>query len=182
MSHATYTQGNWVDSWLLMVGSQIANLTPNLFFGHNLCFRCPNGSCKPSLNIYISIVFQWYKELFNPLGFDPCNRFLNIQKSTRTPTPKVEAPLGMWGFILSHFPTLLGVCGVTHGFLLGPQPCKPLLWSQTQGYGCDIHFEIELQNHDNMELKSHLSFYVYWSLFVHLTFIFFCNVEHWTMK
>jgi hypothetical protein len=61
MSHATYTQENWVDSQLLMVRSQIANLTPDLSFGHNLCFRCPNGSCEPILDIYVSIDFQWYK-------------------------------------------------------------------------------------------------------------------------
>jgi len=61
MWHATCTQGNRVDYWLLMVGSQIANLILNLFFGHNLCFRCPNGWCKPILDIYVSISFQWYK-------------------------------------------------------------------------------------------------------------------------
>ncbi len=51
MSHATYTQGNRVDSWLLVVGNQIVNLTPCLSFGHNLCFECPNGWCEPILNI-----------------------------------------------------------------------------------------------------------------------------------
>jgi hypothetical protein len=45
--HATCMQGNRVDSQLLVVESQIANLTPGLSFGHNLCFRCLNGSCKP---------------------------------------------------------------------------------------------------------------------------------------
>jgi hypothetical protein len=50
-----------------------------LSIGHNLCFRCLNGSCKPILDIYVSIAFQWYKELFNTLGFDPCNHFLNFQ-------------------------------------------------------------------------------------------------------
>jgi len=77
------------------------------------------------LNIYISIAFQWYKKLLDPLNFDPCNHFLNIQESIKTPTPKVEAPLGVWGFIPSHFLLLMG-------FPLGPQPCKPLPWSQTQ--------------------------------------------------
>jgi hypothetical protein len=43
MSHASLTQVNRVDSWLLMVGGQIANLTSDLSFGHNLCFKCPNG-------------------------------------------------------------------------------------------------------------------------------------------
>jgi hypothetical protein len=133
MSHATCTQGNRVDSRLLMVESQIANLTPNFPFGHNLCFKCPNGSCKPILNIHILISFQWYKELFNPLGFDLCNGTLNIWESIRTPIPKVEAPLGVWGFIPSHFLTLPGACGMTPGFPLGPQPCKPLPWSWAQG-------------------------------------------------
>ncbi len=48
MSHATYTQVNWGDSWLLVVGNQTTNLTPDPSFGHNLCFGCPNGSCKPT--------------------------------------------------------------------------------------------------------------------------------------
>ncbi len=61
MLHATWTQVNRVYSWLLVVGSQIANLTPGPSFGHNLCFKCPNGSCELILNIYVSIAFQWYK-------------------------------------------------------------------------------------------------------------------------
>jgi hypothetical protein len=109
MSDATCTQGNWVDSQLLVVMSQTTNLIPDLSFGHKLCFKCPNGSCKPILDIYISIYFQWYKELFNPIGFDPCNCSLKIRESIRTPTPKVGVHLGVWGFILSHSPALLGV-------------------------------------------------------------------------
>ncbi len=54
MWHATCTQGNQGDSQLLIVESQIDNLTPSLSFGHNLCFKCPNGSCKPILDIYVS--------------------------------------------------------------------------------------------------------------------------------
>jgi hypothetical protein len=83
------------DSRLLVVGSQIANLTPGPSFGHNLCFRCSNGSCEPILDIYVPRAFQRYKELFNPLGFDPCNFFLKIWESIGTPTPKVGAPLGV---------------------------------------------------------------------------------------
>jgi hypothetical protein len=41
MFHVTCTWGNWGDSQLLVSGSQIANLTPDPSFGHNLCFRCP---------------------------------------------------------------------------------------------------------------------------------------------
>jgi len=57
LSHATCTQGNWIDSRLFMVGSQIANLTPGPSFGHNLCFRCPNGSCEPILDTYVPRAF-----------------------------------------------------------------------------------------------------------------------------
>jgi len=109
MLHATCTQGNRVDPRLLVVGNQIVNLTPSLSFGHNLCFRCPNGSCKPILDIYVSIIFQWYKKLFNPIGFDLCNRSLKIRESIMTPTPQMGAHLGMWRFFLSHSPTLLGI-------------------------------------------------------------------------
>jgi hypothetical protein len=31
------------------------------------------------------------------MGFDPYNRYLKIQKTIGTLTPKVEAHLGMWG-------------------------------------------------------------------------------------
>jgi len=90
-----------------MVGSQTANLTPIPSSGHNLCFKYLNESCKAILDIYVSIAFQWYKKLLNPLGFEPYNRSLNIQESIgiRTPkgTPKVEALLGVWRFIPSHF-------------------------------------------------------------------------------
>jgi len=36
------------------------------------------------------------------MGFDPCNRSLNIQEFIETPIPKVGAHLGVWGFIPSH--------------------------------------------------------------------------------
>jgi len=65
---ATYMQGNRGDSWLSVVGSQIANLTLGPSFGHNLYFKCPNGSSKPILDIYVPRVFQWYEELLNPMS------------------------------------------------------------------------------------------------------------------
>jgi hypothetical protein len=95
MLHTTYTQGNRSNSWLLMVNSQIANLTSDLSFGHNLCFKCPNGSCEPISNIYVPNFFQWYRELFDPIGFDPWNRSLKIWESIGTPTPKMGAHLGI---------------------------------------------------------------------------------------
>jgi len=123
MSHATCTQGNWGDSCLLVVGCQTDNLTFIPSFGHNLCFKCPNGSCEPILDIYVPKDFQWYKELFNTMVFDPYNHSLKIQKSIKTPTPKVGAHLGVWRFIPSHSPTLPGTWDVTLGL---PSSLAPL--------------------------------------------------------
>jgi hypothetical protein len=99
-------QGNWVDYRVLVVGSQIANLTFDLSFGHNLCFKYQNELCEPILDIFISINFQWYKKIFNLICFDPCNCSLQIWKSIGTPIPKVGAHLGVWRFILSLSYTL----------------------------------------------------------------------------
>ncbi len=133
MWHATCTQGNRVDSRLLVVGSQIVNLTPGPSFDYNLCFRSPTGSWKTISDIYVLRAFQWYKERFNPMSFDPCNCSLKIQESTKTLTPKVGVPLGMWGFIPSHSFTLPGTWNVTPELSLGPHLCKPLPWLGTQG-------------------------------------------------
>jgi hypothetical protein len=110
MLHAACTRGNWVNSQLLVVWS---SLTLGLPFDHNLCFRCPNGSCEPILDIYILITFQWYKKLFKLMGFDSYNRPLKIRDSIGTPIPKMGVHLGVWGFMPSHSFALLGALDVT---------------------------------------------------------------------
>jgi hypothetical protein len=85
VSHSTYTHWDQVDSWLLVVESQIVSLTPDPSFNHNLCSKCPNGSCEAILNIYTSRPFHRYKEHLNARCFDPCNRVLSFWKSWRTP-------------------------------------------------------------------------------------------------
>jgi len=47
--HSTWTHHDRVDSWLLVVGSQITSLIPGPSFAYNLWCRCPNGSCKAIL-------------------------------------------------------------------------------------------------------------------------------------
>jgi hypothetical protein len=92
--------------WRIEVGVKL--VTPGLSFGHNLCVKYPNGLSEPISDIYVSKAFQWYKEIFNPMNFYPCNFLLKIWESLRTPTPKVGAHLRVWGFIPSHSPTLPG--------------------------------------------------------------------------
>jgi hypothetical protein len=133
MWHVVYIQVNRVDSWLLVVGSQTANLTPDLSFAHNLCFRCPNEPCEPILNIYTSIAFQWYKEIFKVRSFDPCNRALKIWESFRDSNSQHGSSLGS---VRAHSLTLFALsraCGMLLGLPFGPQPCNPLLWSRAQG-------------------------------------------------
>jgi hypothetical protein len=84
-----------VDSRLLMVGNQTANLTPGLSFGHNLCFKCPNGQHEPILDIYVPRALHWYKKFLKPLSFDPWNCPLKIWDSIRTLTPKAKLPWGV---------------------------------------------------------------------------------------
>jgi hypothetical protein len=47
MLQVACTRRNRVDSRLLVIRSQIGNLTPSLSFGHKFCFRCPNEQCEP---------------------------------------------------------------------------------------------------------------------------------------
>jgi len=65
MLHAICTHTNWVDSRLLVVGSQTANSTSGPSFGHTLCFKCPNGRCETILDIYVPRAFHWYKKTSN---------------------------------------------------------------------------------------------------------------------
>jgi hypothetical protein len=75
--------------------------------------------------MYASRAFHWYKERHKPLRLDPSNRSLKFWEFIGTPSPKVRVALGVWGFIPSHFPTLLGVPDVTLGLPFGPHPCNP---------------------------------------------------------
>jgi len=58
VSHSRFGHRERVDSRLLVVGSQTANLTPGPSFAHNLGCRCPNRECKGIFDIYVSRTFQ----------------------------------------------------------------------------------------------------------------------------
>jgi hypothetical protein len=115
--------------------SKIGNLTLGPSFGHNLCFKYPNGSYKPILNIYFPRVFSNGINLFNLMSFDPCNCFLKIWKSIRPPTPKVRTHLGVCGFNSSHSPTFSGAWNVIHKlhFWLAPLQAFALVASPRLG-------------------------------------------------
>jgi hypothetical protein len=87
MSHTRIGCRKGIDSRLLVVRSQTANLTPGPSFAHNLGCRCPNGQCEAIVDIYVSRSFQWRQEHSNARCFAPCCRALNIRESRRTPTP-----------------------------------------------------------------------------------------------
>jgi len=79
--HFTCTHRDRVDSQLFVVGSQTASLTFNPSFDHNLCCRCPNGSCEAIFDIYTSMPFQRYKEHLKARCFDLCNWALKLRES-----------------------------------------------------------------------------------------------------
>jgi hypothetical protein len=128
MWKTTYKHVNQNNYWLLVVGSQIGTLTLGPSFGHNLCYKYSNGSYEPILNIFILRTFQWYKELFNPMSFDPWNPYLKIWNSIRILTPQLEVHLGMCGFIPSHSFTLPRV---PMWFTFSLHLFMHLPWSQT---------------------------------------------------
>ncbi len=91
-----------------MVESQINSLTLNPYFGHNLCFKYPNESCEPILDIYVSKYFQWHKELFNIMSFNPpLKSFKKDLKILRDSNSQSESSLGnVWvhSLTLSYTP------------------------------------------------------------------------------
>jgi hypothetical protein len=94
VSHSQFRAREEVDSWLLVVGSQIANLTLGPSFAHNLGDRCPNGQCEAIFDIYASRPFQWHQEHPNARCFGPSCRALNIRESRGTPNLHVFQVLG----------------------------------------------------------------------------------------
>ncbi len=156
MLHATYMQGNRGDSQLLVLGNQIGNLTTNPSFSHNLCFKCPNGSCEPILNIYVPRAFQWYNELFNPMGFNLYNCSLKIWESIKTPTPKMGAHLECGGSFPHTFQTMR--CNYWASLLAPPSQAFTLVMSPRQLWQ-NFYFSIK-------------PFFSYLNLSLHKTFTF----------
>jgi hypothetical protein len=89
MSHSPRARRERVYSWLLVVGSQIASLTPGPSFAHNLGCRCSNDQCEAISDIYTSRPFQWHQKHPKARCFSPCCRTLNIWESRRTPNPQL---------------------------------------------------------------------------------------------
>jgi hypothetical protein len=94
VSHSQFGGREEVDSRLLVVGSQTANLTPGPSFAHNLGYICSNDQCEAIFYIYASRPFQWHQEHLNARCFGPCCRGLNIRESRRTPNPHFFQVLG----------------------------------------------------------------------------------------
>jgi hypothetical protein len=94
VSHSQFGGREEVDSRLLVVGSQTANLTLGPSFAHNLGYRCSNDQCEVIFYIYASRTFQWHQEHFNARCFGPWCWALNIWESQRTPNPHFFQVLG----------------------------------------------------------------------------------------
>jgi hypothetical protein len=128
--HFTCMYWNRVDLQLWVVRSQTVSLTLHPSFDHNLCCKCPNGSCEAILDIYTSRPFQWYKERFNARFFYLYNCALSFWESRRTPKshfrecewrPHTSLKVGLrhsmssWGF-KNDFNSFFGFVGLRLGF------------------------------------------------------------------
>jgi hypothetical protein len=133
MLHTICTRRNWVDSLLLVVGSQTDNLTPDLSFDHNLCFRCPNGNASPFQTSTFQYLSNDITNYYNQWVLSLVIALWRFGNPFGTPTPTMGAHLGGWGFIPSHSlhsrEHVMWLLGVP----LGPQPYNPLPWSWAQG-------------------------------------------------
>ncbi len=128
MWHTTCTYIFQGDSWLLVGGSKIGTMIPNLFFGHNLSFKYLDESCKFILDI--SKTFNWYKEIFNLTNFDPLKYFFEDLRLHRDSNSESENPLGnVWINSL----TLSRVKMWLPGYTLNPHLSMFLPWLQAQG-------------------------------------------------
>jgi hypothetical protein len=111
MSHAQIGCREGIDSRLLVVGSQTANLTPGPSFAHNLGCRCPNCQCEGIFDIYFSRPLQRQQEHPNERCFAPCCRALNIRESRRAPNPHFSkcwaSPPHLAKVGLRHLPLLV---------------------------------------------------------------------------
>jgi len=126
----------------------------------------PNGFCKLIIDIYVSIYFQWYKELFNPMSFDYYNCLLKIHKSTGTLTPKVGAHLGVCGFIPSHSSTLLGTQNVIlefHSWPTSLQAFALVTSTRPRVWQCNSRIKLlttnSMRSHDNIHCENLLIYF-----------------------
>jgi len=130
MSHAQIGRREKVDSRLLVVGSQTANLTPGPSFAHNLGCRCPNCQYESIFDIYVSRPFQWHQEHPNPRCFGPFCWALNIRESRKTPNLQLfqvlgfTPTLGQSGVATQHVNKIL----VLQGYVVRKR--KILMWHQ----------------------------------------------------
>jgi hypothetical protein len=76
MSHTQIGCREEVDSRLLVVGSQIASLTPGPSFAHNVGCRCPNGDVQMANARLFSI--STFQDLFNDTKNTPMRGVLGL--------------------------------------------------------------------------------------------------------
>jgi hypothetical protein len=87
---------------ILIVGNQIVNLTTKHSFDHyNLCFKSSNGKCNPTLDIYISNIFNGSKRTQFGQGLlpKPCSKNLEYHK---IPIAKKRIHLQVSGLAFTH--------------------------------------------------------------------------------
>jgi hypothetical protein len=156
-------------------------------FGHNLCFKCPIGSCELISNIYVPRALQQCKELFNPMSFDPCNRPLKIRKfiGTNSQSGNSFGTVGVHSFTLSYTPGNMK-CNSQASFWLAPLPTLALVTSPKLRLRNlpSMLLQVSPSSHNDMlsyeislELGAAFECYCYhmWALLLHANIIVACE-------
>ncbi len=121
--------------WNLGMGTrksdkQVDNLAIGPSFGHNLCFKCPNGSCEPILDIYILRTSNGIRNSSIQWVLTPTITLWKFRSPLGLQLPKWELT---WECVGSFPPTFLNF--QEHemwllGFTFGLHLYKLLPWSQ----------------------------------------------------
>ncbi len=94
------------------------------------CVKYSNGSCEPIFNIYISRAFHWYKELFDPISFDPLKYLFENSGLHKDSNSQNRSPFGnVWIHTLTFPRMQMWLLGCTLSLHLS----MPLPWLWTQG-------------------------------------------------
>ncbi len=88
------------------------------------------------------------------MGFDPCNRPLNILVSIGTPTPKMGVHLGVWGFIPSHSFALSGAWDLTPGLPSWPATLQAITSVVSPKLGLRHHSRFQNSFNGNWWLRT----------------------------
>ncbi len=125
MWHVAWSQVNLVDSRVLMVGSQIANLTPGLSLPITCFVDVQMAHARPFWTSTLQELSNDIENSSRQGGLTPAIALWRFGSPFGTPTPNMGVHLGVWRFIPSHSLHSRKLWNAP-GSLTGPVTLQPL--------------------------------------------------------